>query len=100
MVIGRMDLPLERIAEVCRKYRVRELSVFGSVLREDFRPDSDVDLLVDFLPNHGLGLIDYISCQEELSEVVGRPVDLVQKSGLKRFVKGEVLRTHRVIYAA
>ncbi len=99
MVIGQMDLPLERIATICRKYRVRELSIFGSALRADFRAESDVDLLVDFLPAHGLGLIEYLGCQEELAEVMGRRVDLVQKSGLKRLIRDEVLRTQRVIYA-
>src|ERR1700744_1694449 len=100
MVVGHMDLPLDRIAEICREYRVRELSAFGSVLREDFRSDSDVDLLVDLMPNHGLGLIAYISCQNELAEVIGRRVDLVDKSTLKKFVKREILGSARVIYAA
>ena len=99
MVVGQVDLPLEQIAAICRKYRVKELSIFGSALREDFRTDSDVDLLVDFLPNHGLGLIEYLQCQEELGGALGRKVDLVQKSGLKRFVRDEILGTSRVIYA-
>lgn len=99
MVIGQIDLPMERIAEICQKYRVRELSIFGFALREDFRSDSDIDVLVDFFPAHGLGLLDYLSCQHDLSDVIGREVDLVQKSGLKKFVKDEVLRTRRVIYA-
>ena len=99
MRIGHVDFPMDRIGEICRQYRIKELSVFGSALRDDFRSDSDVDLLVDFQPNHGLGLIAYLSCQDDLRETLGRPVDLVQKSGLKRFVKDEVLRTAKVVYA-
>jgi uncharacterized protein len=99
MVVGQVDFPLERIAEICRKYRVKELAIFGSALRADFRADSDVDFLVDFLPDHGLDLVDYIRCQDEFAEVLGRRVDLVQKPGLKRFVREEVLRTAQVIYA-
>ena len=99
MVVGQMDMPLERIGAICRKYRVKELSVFGSALRDDFRANSDVDLLVDFLPNHGLGLIEYLGCQQEFADALGRSVDLVQKTGLKRFIREEVLRTSKVIYA-
>lgn len=99
MRIGHVEFPMDRISQVCHQYRVRELSVFGSALREDFRPDSDIDLLVDFQPNHGQGLIAYLCCQDDLKEILGRPVDLVQKSGLKRFVRDEVLRTAKVVYA-
>jgi predicted nucleotidyltransferase len=99
MVAARIDLPTTAIAELCRKYRVKELSVFGSVLREDFRADSDVDLLVEFHPNHGHGLIEYIRLQESLGKLLGRRVDLVEKAGLKRFVRGEILKTAQVIYA-
>jgi predicted nucleotidyltransferase len=100
MIIGHLDLPTERIAAICQKYRVKELSVFGSALRDDFRADSDIDLLVDLLPAHGLGLIDYLGCQEKLGKALGRRVDLVQKSGLKRFVRDEILQTQRIIYAS
>jgi predicted nucleotidyltransferase len=99
MVVGQVDLPLEKIAEICRKYRVRELSIFGSALRGDFGTESDVDLLVDFVPAHGLDLVDYIRCQDELGAVLGRRVDLVQKPGLKRVIREEILRTSKVIYA-
>src|SRR5262245_23197084 len=99
MVAGHVDLPLDRIAEICRKYRVRELSLFGSALRDDFRPDSDIDLLVDFLPNHGVGLFEYLQCQDELANLFHRRVDLIQKSGLKRFIRSEIMQSSRVIYA-
>jgi len=99
MVLGRADIPLEIIGQICRKYRVRELSVFGSVLRTDFNIESDIDLLVDFQPNHGLGFIEYLQCQDELSGVFGRRIDLVQKAGLKHALRDEILRSRRVIYA-
>jgi predicted nucleotidyltransferase len=99
MVVGHVDLPLEEIAGICRRYQVRELSLFGSALRDDFRPDSDLDLLVEFQPNHTIGLIEYVGCQTDFENLLGRKVDLVTKGGLKRFVKNEILRTARVIYA-
>ena len=98
MIIGHLDLPTDRIAAICQKYHVKELSIFGSALLDDFLAYSDIDLLVDLLPAHGLGLIDYLGCQEELAEALGRRVDLVQKSGLKRLVREEILRTQRIIY--
>ena len=99
MIVGQIDLPLDKIAAICRQYQVSELAVFGSALRDDFRTESDVDLLVDFHPGHQHGLIEYLSCQTDFAEVIGRNVDLVQKSGLKKFVRDEVLRTARIIYA-
>ncbi len=99
MHLADIDLPVEEIADVCRRYQVKELSIFGSILRDDFRPESDIDLLVDFLPDHGLGLIEYLQCQAAFTALFGRRVDLIQKSGLKRFVRDEILGTSRVLYA-
>jgi uncharacterized protein len=99
MVVGKLDIPMQAVAAICRKYRIRELSIFGSSLRDDFGPESDVDLLVDFEPDHGIGLIKYGQCQDELAEVLGRRVDLVQKSGLKALVKQTILDSARVVYA-
>jgi len=91
----------ERIAEFCRKWRVKELAVFGSALRDDFRPDSDVDVLVELRPNHGLNLYDWVDMIEELQEILGRRVELVAKGGLKNpFRRREILRTAEVVYAA
>jgi hypothetical protein len=72
--------------------------MFGSALRDDFRPDSDVDLLVTFRAGHKNGLVEYISCQMELAELLGRPVDLVEKEGLKPLLRRQILETARVIY--
>lgn len=98
MVACHVQLPLDRIAEICRKYRIKELAIFGSALRDDFRPDSDIDLLVEFQPNHGHGLFAYLSCQDEFARLLSRPVDLVQKSGLKPVIRDDILRSARTIY--
>jgi len=94
-----LALPLDRIAELCRAYRVHELAVFGSVFREDFRPDSDVDFLVEFESDAPIGLLDYCALQNRLAELVRRRVDLVSKPGLKLPIRDGVLAGAKVIYA-
>ncbi|MCL5271681.1 MAG: nucleotidyltransferase family protein [bacterium] len=94
-----LDLPLDKIAELCRRYRVHELSIFGSALRMDFRPDSDVDLLVDFEPDAVIGLLDYCDFQNHLSDLLQRRADLVSKDGLKLPIRDHILATAKVIYA-
>jgi hypothetical protein len=90
-----------RIAEFCRKWRVKELAIFGSALRDDFGPDSDVDVLVELQPGHGLSLYDWVDMIEELEAVFGRKVHLVAKGGLRNpFRRREILRTAEVIYAS
>ena len=97
----RLDIPTDRIEAFCRKWRVKEFSLFGSALREDFRPDSDVDVLVELLPGHGLTLYDWVDMIDELREIFGRNVDLVAKGGLKNPIRRkEILRTAEVICAA
>ena len=93
-------LPLAEISQLCRRYHVMDLSIFGSALREDFRADSDVDLLVQFEPEARIGLMTYARLQRELSEAIGRPVDLVARNGLKPLVRDEVLNSVRSIYHA
>lgn len=104
MVATRIDLPMEAIAEFCRRWRIRELAVFGSVLRDDFRPDSDIDVLVTFAPDAPWSLIDHVSMQEELAEILHRRVDLVTRGGLERsenvYRRREILQTAQVVYAA
>ncbi len=89
-----------KIAELCKKHRVRELSLFGSRSRGDNRPDSDFDLLVDFLPDAGIGLIEYSRMQIDLSEILETKVDLVTKKGLKDYVRDNVLADATPIYEA
>ncbi len=96
-----IEIPRERIAEFCRKHRIRRLSLFGSVLREDFRPDSDVDVLAEFEAGAGHTLFDLMRLQDELERIFGRKVDLVQECGLVNpFRRQEVLATREVVYAA
>jgi hypothetical protein len=94
----RLQLPMEAIANLCRKYHVSELSVFGSTVRADFG-DSDVDLLVRFKPEAPIGL-EFVQLQRELSEVIGRDVDLVPKDSLKAAMRERVLSEAQVLYAA
>ncbi|MBI3695065.1 MAG: nucleotidyltransferase family protein [Acidobacteria bacterium] len=95
-----IELPMDAIERLCRKYRVAELSVFGSALRPDFRKNSDIDLLVAFRPEAEIGLIAFLGFQRELSETLGRKVDLVPKNGLKPLVRDEILAQAQVLYAA
>lgn len=89
-----------RLGELCRKWHVAELSLFGSVLRDDFGPDSDVDVLVTFEPDARIGFIGMGQFADELSQMFGRKVDLVPKDGLKPLIKDEVLSSAHPLYAA
>ena len=93
-------LPEAEIGEICRRYRVKELSVFGSAARGELRPDSDIDLLVDFLPDARPGLLGLSAMARELSALVGRHVDLAVKPALKPLIRTEVLAEAQPIYAA
>ena len=73
----------EKIAEFCRRWKIVELALFGSVLRDDFQADSDVDVLVTFAPEAGWSLLDMARMREELNEIFGRNVDLVSKAGVQ-----------------
>jgi len=79
-----IDIPKENIAEFCKKWKIVELSLFGSVLRDDFRPDSDVDVLVTFAPEARYSLFDIVHMQDELKEILGRNVDLVERKAVER----------------
>ncbi|MHB9037655.1 MAG: nucleotidyltransferase family protein [Armatimonadota bacterium] len=95
-----IDIPVESIKELCKKYQVKELALFGSVLRPDFRPDSDVDVLVEFEPDARIGFLGMAALARELSGFLGRNVDLVPKRGLKPRIRKPVLDSSQVIYAA
>jgi len=95
-----LELPIAAIADICRRRQVRELAVFGSAARGDARPDSDIDLLVEFQPQARVGLLGYARLMNELSALLGRKVDLVSKPGLKPLIRESVLAEARVIYAA
>ena len=87
-----------KIEELCKKNKVSELSLFGSRARGDEHADSDFDLLVDFLPDSGVSLFEYSRMQIDLEEIIGKKVDLVDKKGLKRFIKDRVLAEAQPIY--
>jgi uncharacterized protein len=89
------------LAAFCRRWKVRELSLFGSVLRDDFGPASDVDVLVSFDDDAPWSLWDLTTMRDELSSLLGRPVDLVEREGLRNpFRRDRILKTRKVVYAA
>jgi predicted nucleotidyltransferase len=92
-------IPKEKIKYFCKKHHIHKLSVFGSVLRDDFRSDSDVDVLVEFDPDHIPGLIRLAGMEFELSEILGRPVDIRTAQDLSRYFRQEVLNAAEVQYA-
>jgi uncharacterized protein len=98
--IGDRQVDEATLADLCRLYRVRELSFFGSAARGEMRPDSDIDLLVEFLPDAEIDLVDYAGLMLELSHLFGRRVDLVSKNGLKPPIRASVLEAARLLYAA
>jgi len=92
--------PAERIAEFCRRWKVKELSLFGSSLRDDFRPDSDIDVLASFEPEADWSLFDFVDMSDELEAIFGRKVDFVEKEGLRNpYRRQRILATKEVIYA-
>lgn len=91
----------EQIEAFCRKWKIREFALFGSVLRDDFRPDSDVDVLVEFEPDARVSLFDFVRMQDELSVVFGREVDLVEKGAVRNpFVKNHIRHNRQVVFRA
>jgi len=89
----------ERLETLCHKWRVRELSLFGSVLREDFRPASDVDVLVSFDDEAPWSLLDIIAMRDELADLFGRRVDLIEREALRNpFRRKHILQTKQSIY--
>jgi predicted nucleotidyltransferase len=101
MLIGSTDVSERRIREFSERWRIVELALFGSVVADDFGPDSDIDVLVVFEPNAGWNLFHLLDMKDELQAMLGRKVDLVEKAALRNpFRRHEILRTRKVIYAA
>ena len=101
MKFHNIDLSQDKIADFCQRWKVTELALFGSILRDDFRPDSDIDVLVSFTPDCGHSLLDLAQMQEELKDILGRQTDLVEKEGLRNpFRRREILNHMEVVYAA
>lgn len=98
--LGDTQVDEARLADLCRRYQVRELSFFGSAARGEMRPDSDIDLLVEFLPDAKVDLVDHAGLMLDLAQLLGRKVDLVSKKGLKPLIRASVLVEARLLYAA
>ncbi len=100
MELNGVTIPLAAIAEICSRYGVARLSAFGSILRDDFNAQSDVDLVVEFLPQTRIGLIGIANMEADLANVIGRRVDLRTPADLSRHFRDEVLKGARLVHAA
>ena len=100
----KVSIPRKKIVDFCRRWKVVEFSLFGSALGEDFRPDSDIDVLVTFAPHTRVSLFDLVDMEDELKKVFGRDVDLVEKESIlksENYIRRKnILENTKVIYAA
>jgi uncharacterized protein len=101
MATSRIEIPKDLIEDFCRRWKIAEFALFGSVLRQDFRPDSDVDVLVTFAGDAHWSLFEWVDMIEELKALFGREVHLVSKRAIRNpFRRDEILRTREIIHAA
>jgi len=104
MAEPKIILPKELITDFCQRWKITEFALFGSVLRDDFRPDSDIDVLVQFAPGAPWTLLDHVEMQDELAAMLGRNVDLVSRRGIERsrnkIRRKAILESAEVFYAA
>lgn len=104
LALARIGLDAQQLRRFCERWKITELQVFGSALRADFRPDSDVDLLVAFAPDADWSLLDHLRMQEEFAEIAGRKVDLVSRRAVERSAnwirRRSILENAEPIYAA
>jgi predicted nucleotidyltransferase len=97
----KIQIPLKQVEDFCRRWKIKEFALFGSVLREDFHPDSDIDVLVSFEPNGGITFDNRVEMLDELAVIFGREVDMVEKDAIRNpFRRHEILTTKEVVYAA
>jgi predicted nucleotidyltransferase len=94
----KIEVPKEEIAAFCRRHHIRKLAFFGSILRDDFTPENDVDVLVEFEPGTRVGLIGFAGIENELSRLIGRKVDLNTAGCLSPYFRDEVLRDAEAAY--
>ena len=103
MKINGLNIPEEKLSALCQKYLVKELSIFGSILRDDFKSESDIDLLITFNEKANYSLFDIVRIQEEFAKLFGRPVDIVSRRAVERsrnfYRKKAILDTAKIIYA-
>ncbi|HEY9909133.1 MAG TPA: nucleotidyltransferase family protein [Thermosynechococcaceae cyanobacterium] len=104
MTVPAIELPMEKIVAFCDRWHVTEFALFGSVLREDFRPDSDIDILINVSPNAERGLTETLQMRDELEAIFGRKVDLIIKAAIERsenwLRRKNILESAQTIYAA
>ena len=95
----KIDIPTEKITQFCRKNHIRKLALFGSVLREDFGPESDIDVLIEFEPETHVGL-GFFTLEQELAEIFGRKVDLNTPGFLSKNFRAQVVAEAKAVYDA
>ena len=104
MVCPQIQLPKDKIKDFCVRWQIAELALFGSVLRNDFHPESDIDVLITFTPEADWSLLDHVQMQQELASILEREVDLVSKRALERsqnwIRRREILETAQTVYAS
>ena len=99
MTRPKIQISYSKLIEFCQRWKVTEFALFGSVLRDDFRPDSDIDVLISFTSDAGWSLFDLVEMKEELKNYFGREVDLVERDGLRNpFRRRSILSTMEVFY--
>ncbi|AEB10398.1 nucleotidyltransferase family protein [Desulfobacca acetoxidans] len=100
MKLRNIHIPQAKIEAFCRRWQIKEMSLFGSVLREDFRPESDVDVLITLEPGVHMTLANRLAMLDELADIFGRQIDLVEKKNIRNpFRRHDILATEKVIYA-
>ncbi len=101
LVGDRIKASPAQISAFCQRWKIIEFALFGSVLHNHFRPDSDIDVLITFVPDPGWSLFDWVDMKDELKDLLGREVDIADKQRLKNpYRRHEILNTHQVIYAS
>lgn len=104
MILQNINISEDQIREICKRFFISELSLFGSALREDFSYNSDIDLLIEFMPGSRISLFDIIDLQDEFKKLFGRDVDIVSKNAIRNsrnYIKKKlILDNHKVIYAS
>jgi len=98
MASKHLTIPLAQLTAFCQRYRVRKLSLFGSALRDDFGPESDIDILVEFEPAARISFFDMVTMELELTDIMGRQVDLRTPEELSRYFRQKVLDSAEVLY--
>ncbi len=97
-VLENIDIPLDELIAFCQSRPIRKLYLFGSVLRTDFTPKSDIDVLVEFTPGAAIGFIELFGMQEELTDLLGRQVDLLTPGALSQYFRQQVIEQAKVLY--